>query len=73
MIRSPLHAALHVAQDAQLLLLAQYAHDALASAVGIAEESYSSAYAVFAFAQGDVNHLFQTAASLHHLSSSGKP
>ena len=68
MKRRPLHAALHVAQDAQLLLLAQHAHDALASAVGIAKESHSSAHAILAFSQRDVNHLFQTAAALHHFS-----
>ena len=58
----PIH---RLAQDAQLVLLAQYAHDALSSAIGVAEETYSSAYSVFTLAQGDVNHLFQTAASCH--------
>ena len=68
MKRRPLHAALHVAQDAQLVLLAQYAHDALSAAIGVAEETCSSAHSVLTLAQGDVNHLFQTAAALHHFS-----
>ena len=66
-VGSALHVALYVAQDAQLVLLAQYAHDALSAAIGVAEETYSSAHSVLTLAQGDVNHLFQTAASLHHL------
>lgn len=48
-----------MAQDAQLVLLAQYAHDALSSAIGVAEETYSSAHSVLTLAQGDVNHLFR--------------
>ena len=80
-IRRALHAALHVAQNAQLVLLAQYAHNALASAIGIAKESNSSAHTISilsvffifsivhplsALSQADINHFFQTTATLHH-------
>ena len=46
-VGSALHVALYVGQDAQLVLLAQYAHDALSAAIGVAEETYSSAHSVF--------------------------
>ena len=83
-IRRALHAALHVAQNAQLVLLAQHAHNALASAIGIAKESNSSAHIISilsvlsiffifsivhplsALSQADINHFFQTTATLHH-------
>ena len=65
-IRGALEVAFYVAEDAQVVLLTQYADDSLAASVGIAEESYSSAHAVFALAEGDVDYFLQTAAALHH-------
>ena len=65
-IGGALEVAFYVAEDAQVILLAQNADDSLATAVGIAKESYSSAHAVFAFAKGDVDNFLQTTAALHY-------
>ena len=65
-IGGALEVAFYVAEDAQVILLAQNADDSLATAVGITKESRSSAHTVFALAESDVDYFLQTAAALHH-------
>lgn len=65
-IRGALEVAFYVAEDAQVVLLAQNADDSLAAAIGITKEPRSSAHTIFALAEGDVDYFLQTAAALHH-------
>ena len=65
-IGGALEVAFYVAEDAQVVLLAQNADDALAAAVGITKKSHSSAHSVFALAESDVDNFLQTAAAFHH-------
>ena len=56
-----------MAQDAQFVLLMQYAGNQLASTVCIASDAYSDAGAIVMFAQCDVDDALHIGAALHHL------